>query len=100
MATVGPRGGGLAARSPDLCRRCPVSDGGLLDSHRDQGLSGGSGSGRPRRPVRAIARRRSALVTDPHGHFGNTASVRARRRGPGHDPPDRSWHRATARALS
>ncbi|OQR62500.1 hypothetical protein B6E66_17805 [Streptomyces maremycinicus] len=33
-----------------------------------------------RRPVRAIARRRSALVAEPRGCSGNAASVRARRR--------------------
>ncbi|PAZ13140.1 phosphotransferase enzyme family protein [Streptomyces sp. SA15] len=36
-----------------------------------------------RRLVRAIARRRSALVAEPRGRFGNAASVRARRRAPG-----------------
>ncbi|RSN18780.1 hypothetical protein DMH25_00545 [Streptomyces sp. WAC 01325] len=36
-----------------------------------------------RRPVRAIARRRSALVAEPRGRFGNAASVRAGRRAPG-----------------
>ncbi|WP_399185531.1 cupin domain-containing protein [Streptomyces sp. TLI_185] len=30
--------------------------------------------------MRAIARRRSALVAEPRGRFGNAASVRARRR--------------------
>ncbi|MPY42907.1 hypothetical protein FNH04_24270 [Streptomyces phyllanthi] len=36
-----------------------------------------------RRLVRAIARRRSALVAESRGRFGNAASVRARRRAPG-----------------
>ncbi|TYR47460.1 two-component sensor histidine kinase, partial [Streptomyces parvus] len=33
-----------------------------------------------RRMVRAIARRRNGLVAELLGHFGNAASVRARRR--------------------
>ncbi|RFC72156.1 hypothetical protein DXZ75_34855 [Streptomyces sp. AcE210] len=33
-----------------------------------------------RRQVRAIARRRSVLVAEPRGRFGNAASVRAGRR--------------------
>ncbi|RVU22680.1 hypothetical protein EOT10_22295 [Streptomyces antnestii] len=33
-----------------------------------------------RRLVRAIARRRSVLVAEPRGRFGNAASVRAGRR--------------------
>ncbi|GGZ95828.1 hypothetical protein GCM10010344_75020 [Streptomyces bluensis] len=37
----------------------------------------------PRRLVRAIARRRSALIAELFGRFGNAASVRARRRGAG-----------------
>ncbi|MCF1597301.1 FAD-dependent oxidoreductase [Streptomyces muensis] len=36
-----------------------------------------------RRPVRAIARRRSALVAEPRGRFGNAASARAGRRSAG-----------------
>ncbi|TYR62575.1 hypothetical protein FY004_18480 [Streptomyces parvus] len=37
--------------------------------------------------VRAIARRRSALVAEPRGRFGNAASVRARRRAAGGNVP-------------
>jgi sulfonate transport system ATP-binding protein len=53
------------------------------------GADGKSLSSNSRRPpegrawrglVRAIARRRSALVAEPRGRFGNAASVRARRR--------------------
>ncbi|RVU28524.1 hypothetical protein EOT10_01150 [Streptomyces antnestii] len=43
-------------------------------------MSGNSPWRKERRPVRAIARRRSVLVAELLGRFGNAASVRAGRR--------------------
>ncbi|MPY41503.1 hypothetical protein FNH04_16760 [Streptomyces phyllanthi] len=52
-----------------------------------------------RRLVRAIARRRSALVAESRGRFGNAASVRARRRAPGRGY-DTGSHRTVCWAAS
>ncbi|PVC95661.1 hypothetical protein DBP12_18220 [Streptomyces sp. CS014] len=56
-----------------------------------------------RRMVRAIARRRNGLVAELLGHFGNAASVRARRRPAGGSlttgPRGKTWRSEVPRGV-
>ncbi len=85
-ATPTATGAGSARRTPGF-RAGPVPQQATSAPSRHWGVfrkSRRPPEGRaPRRQVRAIARRRSALTAELFGRFGNAASARARRRGAG-----------------
>ncbi len=67
--------------------RQPAATAGNAKGPTRRGCPADQGRKGPRRPVRCIARRRSVLIAERFGRYGNAAKCRAGRRGPGRDPP-------------